>query len=121
MRTPLEAFEAAPEEDKALSQAINDDYEETLNDALDLSAEVKKEIIDQVPGGLFAYLMFTRDTAKAAIEDLKTVDPTDAVKIRQIQNDLVAYSRVVSFAQQAVIGYMDHGASADDESMMSPD
>lgn len=113
---PIDVFEAAPEEDKALSQAINDDYEETLNDALDLSAEVKKELIEQVPGGLFAYLMFTRDTAKAAIEDLKTVDPTDSVKIRQIQNDIIAYSRVVSFAQQAVIGYIEHGASGDGES-----
>lgn len=121
MNDPLDAFEAASEEDQQLSQAIRDDQEETFNDALDLAAEVKKEIIEQVPGGLFAYLMATRETAKLAIEDLMNVDPTDSVKIRALQNDLLAYKRVVSFAQTAVIGYYDHGASLGDGDSPTPD
>lgn len=110
--------EVIPEEDQRLAEALGQDVQAALGDAIDLSTKVKLDLLKGVPGGLFDYIKVSRDEAIATIAGIPGIDCSDEKKaveqLRAVQLAMEIYSRAVAFAQTAITGYNDHGATGDE-------
>ena len=100
--------DSLPEEDLRLVGAMSDDYEGALGDAVDLSMDIKLELVQGARPGLIAYIRHLRTAAIQAVVSLKDINPSDEMRIAEIQRDILEYSRAVAFAQQSIAGYIDH-------------
>jgi len=112
----MDGADVDEDQDRGLVDALKNDSDAALGEAVDLAAVVKQDLLKDIPGGLFAFMGQMRAAAIDSCKDLISIDPTDAAGVRKIQMDMLIYARTVAFAQQAVTGYMDHEDRSGSES-----
>lgn len=93
-----EFFRIAPEFDEYTAMA----------EAIELSASIKAELAERVPGALRSYVVHAKKDAVEAMAGLITAHPDDAAEQLRCKNIIAAYTGVMAWIK----GSLDGGDAA---------